>query len=216
MLYIDLTVCVFGQVSELYRTGRLIKRIDRASSDEQADRFVKLQLHRATQRSNTTEQCVWNRHVCVCVTDRCRSVVETFLSLDLEDTDLDLQHFMKEELLPSAGSCWTAAEHVSADLRSVLFVQRRMFSAVFWEVLLTLPTVSKNMTRIVLQYETFIILHVLTTVQTDLLFGSIKSLSNCLSYNYLSYSNSVKLCDFSSSSCSSVSLHSLFFVRQHK
>ncbi|XP_032373848.1 mutS protein homolog 5 [Etheostoma spectabile] len=59
------------EVSELYRTGRLIKRIDKASSDEQAN--------------------------------RCRSVVETFLSLDLEDKDLDLQHFMKEELLPSAG-----------------------------------------------------------------------------------------------------------------
>ncbi|KAF1387904.1 hypothetical protein PFLUV_G00084760 [Perca fluviatilis] len=59
------------EVSELYRTGRLIKRIDKASSDEQAN--------------------------------RCRSVVKMFLSLDLEDKDLDLQHFMKEELLPSAG-----------------------------------------------------------------------------------------------------------------
>ncbi|XP_054477288.1 mutS protein homolog 5 [Anoplopoma fimbria] len=59
------------EVSELYRKGRLIKRIDKASSDEQAT--------------------------------RCRSVVEAFLSLDLEDNDLDLQHFMKEELLPSAG-----------------------------------------------------------------------------------------------------------------
>ncbi|XP_042345526.1 mutS protein homolog 5 [Plectropomus leopardus] len=59
------------EVSELYRTGREIERIDKASSDEQAN--------------------------------RCRSVVETFLSLDLEDKDLDLQHFMKEELLPSAG-----------------------------------------------------------------------------------------------------------------
>ncbi|XP_035528965.1 mutS protein homolog 5 [Morone saxatilis] len=59
------------EVSELYRTGRSIKRIDKASSDEQAK--------------------------------RCRSVVEKFLSLDLEDKDLDLQHFMKEELLPSAG-----------------------------------------------------------------------------------------------------------------
>uniref|UniRef100_A0A671UNH7 MutS protein homolog 5 n=1 Tax=Sparus aurata TaxID=8175 RepID=A0A671UNH7_SPAAU len=37
------------------------------------------------------------------VPDRCRSVVEKFLSLDLEDKDLNLQHFMKEELLPSAG-----------------------------------------------------------------------------------------------------------------
>ncbi|XP_051263062.1 mutS protein homolog 5, partial [Dicentrarchus labrax] len=59
------------EVSELYRTGRSIKRIDKASSDEQAK--------------------------------RCRSVVEKFLSLDLEDKDLDLQHFMKEEFLPSAG-----------------------------------------------------------------------------------------------------------------
>ncbi|KAL3060240.1 hypothetical protein OYC64_014748 [Pagothenia borchgrevinki] len=59
------------EVSELYRTGRVIKRIDKASSDEQAD--------------------------------RCRTVVEAFLSLDLEDRDLDLQHFMKEDLLPSAG-----------------------------------------------------------------------------------------------------------------
>ncbi|XP_033945460.1 mutS protein homolog 5 isoform X4 [Pseudochaenichthys georgianus] len=59
------------EVSELYRTGRVIKRIDKASSDEQAD--------------------------------RCRTVVEAFLSLDLEDRDFDLQHFMKEDLLPSAG-----------------------------------------------------------------------------------------------------------------
>ncbi|XP_073340723.1 mutS protein homolog 5 [Pagrus major] len=59
------------EVSELYRTGRAIKRIDNSSSDEQAN--------------------------------RCRSVVEKFLSLDLEDKDLNLQHFMKEELLPSAG-----------------------------------------------------------------------------------------------------------------
>ncbi|KAM4580390.1 mutS protein homolog 5 [Odontesthes bonariensis] len=34
---------------------------------------------------------------------RCRSVVEKFLNLDLEDKDLDLQSFMKDELLPSAG-----------------------------------------------------------------------------------------------------------------
>ncbi|XP_026173036.1 mutS protein homolog 5 [Mastacembelus armatus] len=59
------------EVSELYRTGRPIRRVDNASSEEQ--------------------------------TIRCRSVVEKFLSLDLEDKDLDLQHFMKEELLPSAG-----------------------------------------------------------------------------------------------------------------
>ncbi|XP_076592847.1 mutS protein homolog 5 [Chaetodon auriga] len=59
------------EVSELYKTGRSIKRIDRASSDEHAN--------------------------------RCSSVVVRFLSLDLEDQDLDLQHFMKEEILPSAG-----------------------------------------------------------------------------------------------------------------
>ncbi|XP_036931499.1 mutS protein homolog 5 isoform X1 [Acanthopagrus latus] len=59
------------EVSELYRTGRSVKRIDNSSSDEQAN--------------------------------RCRSVVEKFLSLDLEDKDLNLQHFLKEELLPSAG-----------------------------------------------------------------------------------------------------------------
>lgn len=35
--------------------------------------------------------------------DRYRFVVEKFLSLDLDDKDLDLQRFMKEELLPSAG-----------------------------------------------------------------------------------------------------------------
>uniref|UniRef100_A0A8D3B7Y6 MutS protein homolog 5 n=1 Tax=Scophthalmus maximus TaxID=52904 RepID=A0A8D3B7Y6_SCOMX len=55
------------EVSELYRTGRPIKLIDKASSDE------------------------------------CRSVVEKFLNLDLEDKDLDLQSFMKEEFLPFAG-----------------------------------------------------------------------------------------------------------------
>ncbi|XP_034030734.1 mutS protein homolog 5 [Thalassophryne amazonica] len=59
------------EVSELYRTGRPIKRIDKESSDEQAD--------------------------------RCRCVVEKFLNLDLENKDVDLQHFMKEQLLPSAG-----------------------------------------------------------------------------------------------------------------
>lgn len=41
------SVCMFGQVSELYRTGRSIKRIDKASSEEQANRFVELQLHKA-------------------------------------------------------------------------------------------------------------------------------------------------------------------------
>lgn len=41
--------------------------------------------------------------MCMCVTGRYMSVVEKFLNLDLEDKDLDLQRFMKEELLPSAG-----------------------------------------------------------------------------------------------------------------
>ncbi|XP_058504801.1 mutS protein homolog 5 [Solea solea] len=59
------------EVSELYRTGRPIKHIDKASSDEQAS--------------------------------RCQAVVEKFLNLDLEDKDLDLHSFMKEEFLPSAG-----------------------------------------------------------------------------------------------------------------
>lgn len=45
--------------------------------------------------------CVVDKKLCVAV--RCRSVVEKFLSLDLEDKDLDLQSFMKDELLPSAG-----------------------------------------------------------------------------------------------------------------
>ncbi|XP_017165022.1 mutS protein homolog 5 isoform X4 [Poecilia reticulata] len=59
------------EASEHYRTGKPIKRIDKASSDEQAK--------------------------------RCQSVVQKFLSLDLEDKDVDLQSFMKDELLPSAG-----------------------------------------------------------------------------------------------------------------
>uniref|UniRef100_A0AAQ4NQT6 DNA mismatch repair proteins mutS family domain-containing protein n=1 Tax=Gasterosteus aculeatus aculeatus TaxID=481459 RepID=A0AAQ4NQT6_GASAC len=37
------------------------------------------------------------------VNDRCRSLVEAFLSLDLDDNELNLQNFMTEELLPSAG-----------------------------------------------------------------------------------------------------------------
>lgn len=107
--------CVSGQVSELYRTGRPVKSIDKASSDEQADRFVTVsaaqsdEKQRGWRRASNTDMSVC---VCVCVTDRCRSLVEKFLHLDLEDQDLDLQHFMKEELLPSAGELlnhsWTA------------------------------------------------------------------------------------------------------------
>ncbi|KAM3615167.1 uncharacterized protein V6R79_024370 [Siganus canaliculatus] len=58
------------EVSELYRTGRSIKRVDNSSSGKQAN--------------------------------RCQSVVEKFLSLDLEDKDLDLQPFLNQEVLPFA------------------------------------------------------------------------------------------------------------------
>lgn len=37
------------------------------------------------------------------MTNRGRFVVEKFLSLDLDDTGLDVQRFMKEEILPSGG-----------------------------------------------------------------------------------------------------------------
>uniref|UniRef100_A0A8C5I1V0 MutS protein homolog 5 n=1 Tax=Gouania willdenowi TaxID=441366 RepID=A0A8C5I1V0_GOUWI len=46
---------------------------------------------------------VKSTHTCVCPCDRCRSVVEKFLQLNLDDKVLDLQSFMKEEVLPSAG-----------------------------------------------------------------------------------------------------------------
>ncbi|KAK0147862.1 MutS 5 [Merluccius polli] len=59
------------EVSELYRTGKTIKRIDRPSLDEQ--------------------------------TNRCNWLVEKFLSVDLNNKDVNLQNFLKEELLPSAG-----------------------------------------------------------------------------------------------------------------
>lgn len=88
---------MFGQVSELYRTGKSIKHINKATSDEQAKRFVKHQSHGVTVETNTTE--CWLKQS---LTYRCKSVVERFLSLDLEDKDLDLQRFMKEELLPFA------------------------------------------------------------------------------------------------------------------
>ncbi|XP_057690653.1 mutS protein homolog 5 isoform X6 [Corythoichthys intestinalis] len=58
-------------VSELYRTGKAIPRVDHVSTDEQADRY--------------------------------RTLVVKFMSLDLDDDNLDLNSFMKEELLPSAG-----------------------------------------------------------------------------------------------------------------
>ncbi|XP_066516278.1 mutS protein homolog 5 isoform X2 [Hoplias malabaricus] len=57
------------EVSDLYRTGRTVKRIDQPSSDEQIK--------------------------------RCERVVEMFLALDLDDTSVDPQHYLKEELLPT-------------------------------------------------------------------------------------------------------------------
>ncbi|XP_036394605.1 mutS protein homolog 5 [Megalops cyprinoides] len=59
------------EVSELYRAGKTIKRVDQLSTEEQ--------------------------------TNRCLKVVERFLSLELDDPSLDLQLYMKEELLPSVG-----------------------------------------------------------------------------------------------------------------
>lgn len=87
-------VCVLEQVSELYRTGKPIKRIDTASTDKQENRFVKLLSEKMAGKGSSGNPSV---------TDRCRFVVEKFLSLDLDDTGLDLQRFMKEELLPSGG-----------------------------------------------------------------------------------------------------------------
>ncbi|XP_034144641.1 mutS protein homolog 5 isoform X4 [Esox lucius] len=59
------------EVSELYRTGKTIKRIDRPSTEEQAKKCVR--------------------------------VVEKFLCVNLEDQSVDLQRYMREELLPSGG-----------------------------------------------------------------------------------------------------------------
>ncbi|MCI4386162.1 hypothetical protein PGIGA_G00059170 [Pangasianodon gigas] len=59
------------EVSDLYRTGRTIQRIDQPSSEE--------------------------------LITRCESVVEKFLSLNLDDPSTDLQRFLKDELLPTVG-----------------------------------------------------------------------------------------------------------------
>ncbi|XP_061676748.1 mutS protein homolog 5 isoform X3 [Syngnathoides biaculeatus] len=58
------------EVSELYRTGRAIRRVDSASSDKQANRY--------------------------------KALVERFMSLDLDDDGVDLQRFMKDEVLTFA------------------------------------------------------------------------------------------------------------------
>lgn len=46
-------------------------------------------------------KCVFSKGVCF--SDRCACVVEKFLSLDLDDKSVDLQAFLKDELLPSGG-----------------------------------------------------------------------------------------------------------------
>nr|XP_055053213.1 mutS protein homolog 5 isoform X2 [Misgurnus anguillicaudatus] len=57
------------EVSELYRTGSAIRKIDTASPDDQ--------------------------------NSRCTEVVEKFLSLDLDDPELDLDAYLKGEVLPA-------------------------------------------------------------------------------------------------------------------
>uniref|UniRef100_A0A3B3TXS7 MutS protein homolog 5 n=1 Tax=Poecilia latipinna TaxID=48699 RepID=A0A3B3TXS7_9TELE len=57
-------------------------------------------VHRAMEAS---EHYRTGKPIKLHVVNRCQSVVQKFLSLDLEDKDVDLQSFMKDELLPSAG-----------------------------------------------------------------------------------------------------------------
>lgn len=57
------------EVSELYRTGRTIRKMDRQSSDEQYS--------------------------------RCVEEVEKFFSMDLDDPELDLDTYLKDEVLPT-------------------------------------------------------------------------------------------------------------------
>uniref|UniRef100_A0A3B5N002 MutS protein homolog 5 n=1 Tax=Xiphophorus couchianus TaxID=32473 RepID=A0A3B5N002_9TELE len=57
-------------------------------------------VHRAMEAS---EHYRTGKPIKLYVVNRCQSVVQKFLSLDLEDKDVDLQSFMKDELLPSAG-----------------------------------------------------------------------------------------------------------------
>ncbi|CAI5662383.1 unnamed protein product [Oreochromis niloticus] len=56
------------------------------------------ELYRAGRPIKRTEKASLEEE-----TKRCQFVVEKFLSLNLEDKDLDVQRFLKEELLPSAG-----------------------------------------------------------------------------------------------------------------
>ncbi|XP_063340914.1 mutS protein homolog 5 [Pelmatolapia mariae] len=57
------------------------------------------ELYRAGRPIKRTEKASLEEE-----TKRCQFVVEKFLSLNLEDKDLDVQRFLKEELLPSAGN----------------------------------------------------------------------------------------------------------------
>lgn len=130
------TADVCWQVSHLYRTGRAIKHVDKASSDEQANRFVELSLHLAALKQASAYELP--------VIDRCKSLVERFLSLNLEDQHLDLQHFMKEELLPSAGELlsrtWVSPLQLPSRL-SVLW-SLSFSSAVLWQWRSTLRLIS--------------------------------------------------------------------------
>ncbi|KAK7156797.1 hypothetical protein R3I94_006744 [Phoxinus phoxinus] len=57
------------EVSELYRTGRTIRKMDRPSADKQ--------------------------------NSRCAEVLEKILNIDLDDPEMDLVSYMKEEMLPA-------------------------------------------------------------------------------------------------------------------
>ncbi|KAM9310002.1 mutS protein homolog 5 [Pholidichthys leucotaenia] len=56
------------------------------------------ELYRTGRPIRTTDKASFDEQA-----NRCSSVVERFMSLDLEDKDLNLQCFMKDKLLPSAG-----------------------------------------------------------------------------------------------------------------
>lgn len=59
-----LSVPVFGQVSELYRTGKPIKRIDTASTDEQANRFVREKGWVKGWEAYPVTMCDWQMQIC--------------------------------------------------------------------------------------------------------------------------------------------------------
>uniref|UniRef100_A0A669BQA0 MutS homolog 5 n=1 Tax=Oreochromis niloticus TaxID=8128 RepID=A0A669BQA0_ORENI len=70
--------------------------------------LVATNFHSVVQLSLLPSSALYTQLKAVCemflfVGNRCQFVVEKFLSLNLEDKDLDVQRFLKEELLPSAG-----------------------------------------------------------------------------------------------------------------